>query len=188
MKHRKFCHLPAHRGLLPTGSPADFPLQLGRAQIAGKLEAAAASSVGDLRIIMRCTMTMTMLAALLYLFSSLLPVLIQDARTAEVHDLVLRNVPRDAAKMIHHHVRDPESRWIVNLCVDEVSLIHSMSRQQPNTFQEPPQLGNGWQADPALQGIIHRLLPANVFSSVEPDIDRWAGRYVFLLSSRAVLL
>ena len=47
---------------------------------------------------------------------------------------------------------------------------------QPNTFQEPVQLGNGWLADTAMQGVVHRLLPGPIFSVVEPIISTFAAR------------
>ncbi len=45
-------------------------------------------------------------------------------------------------------------------------------------FQDPPQLGNQFRTDRLLEGVLRRLLPAEVHSAVEPDLVRFGDRVV----------
>lgn len=53
--------------------------------------------------------------------------------------------------------------------------IHSATGK-PYFVQEPPHLGNQYLEDSALRDILHRLIPRETLSQVEPDLIRFGDR------------
>eukprot|EP01062_Namystynia_karyoxenos_P058943 TRINITY_DN50380_c0_g1_i1.p1 TRINITY_DN50380_c0_g1~~TRINITY_DN50380_c0_g1_i1.p1 ORF type:complete len:622 (+),score=177.70 TRINITY_DN50380_c0_g1_i1:94-1866(+) len=50
------------------------------------------------------------------------------------------------------------------------------ARQPGSFFQEPPRLGNQYEADPYLQAVLKRIVDPSVLRDIEPDLRRFGHR------------